>query len=297
MSPTRKIDRFANYKVLAESMALKSMKRNSQDKAELMLCLALLYFITSCQDPFEASIIVKSTLSFGGLYAFLRETRVFHPRQHLSYQIEAEWRSRQLALIHAVILTVGSIFCFLEWPDLPEKGDWFITKATRSSNEAFYTCLFTSIFLGYLHWDLLWLIHHRTDCYDLSSMVHHVLYISISHYLLIGDTYYFIRPYAWLSFTELSTPFLHLRWFMLLSGKKNSKWYKVFSICFALTFLFTRVFLYTFGLIDLWQARNIWLKFPMGIYLVVAGLHLGFALNLFWAKKVLGALRRAMLSG
>jgi len=41
-------------------------------------------------------------------------------------------------------------------------------------------------------------------------------------------------------------------------------------------------------------ARALWMPARWGLYAVVALLHAGYALNLIWAAKVMGALRRAM---
>ncbi len=134
----------------------------------------------------------------------------------------------------------------------------------------------------------MWLLNHREKNFDVAALIHHILYIPITHYVLWGR--FFCRPFAWLSMGELSTPFLHLRWFYLSLGLKGSKEYFRYSILFALSFLLTRVLGYFLGLVDLWFSREAWITLPFGIYLVTLGVHFGFALNLFWAKKVMNAL-------
>jgi len=223
---------------------------------------------------------------FGMSYGLIRHTRIIHPSPgKLKAHEEAEWRSRVIGFIHAVILTIGSIFCFLEWP-YPANDGW----STTNPDVYYYPELFASIFVGYLQYDLLWLLWHKKENFDLASIVHHTLYIAITHYVLWGR--FFIRPFAWLSLGELSTPFLHLRWFFAVLNQKQSKWYKLSSIFFVTSFLFTRVLCYGLGIVDIWLAREILLQLPHGLHCVILGIHCGYALNLFWAGKVFGALKK-----
>lgn len=67
---------------------------------------------------------------------------------------------------------------------------------------------FASLFVGYLQWDVVWMLLHSYGALD--ELLHHLIFISITHYVLWGR--YFARPFAWLSMTELSTPFLNERW-------------------------------------------------------------------------------------
>ena len=127
------------------------------------------------------------------------------------------------------------------------------------------------------------------------SLVHHTLFISITHYVLWG--WYFKKPFAWLSFTELSTPFLHLRWMLAVLEQKHTTAYAAISFAFAITFLATRTVGYGLGIADLWRNRAMWLPAKTGLYFVIAGVHAGFALNLVWSAAVANNLRKALSKG
>jgi len=244
--------------------------------------------------------------------------------------LASEWRSRLLAIINALILIGGSILCFMEWSSyIPESEGWVSSSKDNNSTppplpslSTQYPTVFASVFVGYLQWDVLWLIYHRnthrTEWWG--SFIHHVLFISISQYVLSGT--YFRKPYAWLSVTELSTPFLHLRWLLVTTttttntttpytgsnrndnndnnaSSSSSYYYDCYyhpvSLVFAMTFLGTRFFGYGVGLLDLWQSYHYWNHSTIGLkYGVVTGLHVGYVLNLFWSYKVLMALVRAL---
>jgi len=86
-------------------------------------------------------------------------------------------------------------------------------------------------------------------------------------------------------------------------GWKDENMYGVVSFLFAGTFLVTRVGGYTWGLWDLWvNGRDVWMTVATadtnnswGAYYVVAAIHVGYGLNLFWGWKVVKALQRAVV--
>lgn len=254
------------------------------DNLDTALCLGIFRYLTKLQPQQQnADIINKSMVIFAFSYGTIKYTRLFHPSKQLESHIEAEWRSRIVGMVHAIVLIIGSILCFSEWP---YRGDdaWVV----KDPEVYYYPEIFASIFAGYLQYDLIWLIKNRKENFDLATIIHHLLYIPITHYVLWGR--FFARPFAWLSVGELSTPFLHLRWFCIATDNKQSKLYSIYSNLFAITFLLTRVIGFGLGLVDLWLDRNIWLPLPVGLKFVILGVHMGFGLNLFWAKKVTNAL-------
>ena len=78
---------------------------------------------------------------------------------------------------------------------------------------------------------------------------------------------------------------------------KATRAYSVASFGFALTFLATRAVGYGLGLADLWANRALWLPAKRGLYLVIAGVHAGFGLNLMWGVTVAANLRKALTKG
>ena len=92
----------------------------------------------------------------------------------------------------------------------------------------------------------------------------------------------------------LSTPFLNWRWFLAVLGRKDSAAYKYTSLAFALTFLLTRIGGYGLGLAHLWAQRALWAPAATGLYVTIAGVHAGFALNLFWSVTVVRNLAKAV---
>jgi hypothetical protein len=255
-----------------------------------IVCGGLLYLTLQQTERRCQYLVFGTTASYALLYFTLRSTTLLQPTKgSLSYPNETEWRSRILGTINAILLIAGSVLCFLEWPYRPTSEGWI----GQPDNIWSYPCLFASFFVGYLHWDLIWLVWHRREQHDVSAVFHHVLFISVTHYVLSGT--YFKKPFAWLSFTELSTPFLNLRWFFAASSMKEGRGYFWSSLLFAITFLLTRVLGYGLGIFDMMRSYGEW-KVNRGLHLVALGLGMGYALNLFWSVKVAQALRRAFTS-
>ena len=251
-------------------------------------CLTISFYLIKLQSQKNAIIITTSMATFGFIYILLRYTGLFKPPKQLNPHVEEEWRSRIVRVIHAIVLVIGSLLSFSEWPHYPDHDGWTVTNP----NVYYYPELFTSIFVGYLQYDMIWFVKHREEHSDAASFIHHILYIAIGHYVLWGR--FFFKAFAWLSFGELSTPFLHCRWFLAVTDRKQNKWYSFHSYLFALAFLFTRVFCFGLGLLDMWLSKYIWSHLPYGLYGVFIGVHLGLVLNLFWGAKVVGALMKRL---
>ena len=287
-----------------------------QKLSECLLGLSIPIWSTVVHQANEPScrvswLIASTMVIYGIAYAILRHfDRFLQPplsswlttstdeTQKRRQQLEAasEWRSRILATINALILIVGSIFCFTEWVStyVPPSEGWvktlpFQCDSMECSCFVSFPVVFASLFVGYLQWDLCWYIWHRDTHPDLGGMIHHSIFIAVSQFVLSAT--YFRKSFAWLSFTELSTPFLHIRWLLAATGNKTGALYSWVCIGFALTFLSTRTLGYGLGLIDVWLNQESWGSVT-GLWWVVAGLHLGYLLNLFWSFKVGSALVR-----
>ena len=291
------------------------------------------YFPNCLQPSNDSYIITRPTKSSDAL-----ETQTSAQAQIAARAVLAsEWRSRILSTINATLLIIGSVLSYNDWKAYqPESKGWVLTTTAReegggeeeeeegdsnflpssSSWYGNYSVLFSSLFLGYLQWDICWLLYHyrkinnTVDKNTISAVIHHGLFIAISHYLLYAT--YFRKPFAWLSFTELSTPFLNIRWLLSVTKGRTvtttkvnntnnsttttkSLEYYIVSILFGITFVITRVVGYGWGLYDVWYTGYQYWSPVSGLkYGVVVGLHLGYILNLLWSTKVITILMRSI---
>lgn len=263
---------------------------------DVLVTIGIFVYLTFLQVPHTANIITSSTLFFSVSYLLIRKTRIFHPPCNtLAAHIEAEWRSRIVGTAHAIILTIGSIFCFVEWKQfqLQPGHAWHVPTSDIPSlvKEGHYIVVpLASFFLGYMQYDFLWMLLHKEKNFDRGMMIHHGLFIAITHYVLHG--YFLVKTFAWLGFCEVSTPFLHLRWFWAVIGKKDELLYFIWATMFTITFVLARVVGFGWGLMDLWNAREYWVHLPMGLHIVIAGLHVAYVLNIAWGVMVISSFVR-----
>ena len=149
------------------------------------------------------------------------------------------------------------------------------------------------LFLSYLLYDLLHVIYQYPKLGGIDTILHHILFAMCS---VINGTYGIMPyPFGWLVVGEISTIFLNVRWFLLKSGREDSKLLNATNRLFALAFFVTRNFLYTIGMVHLfWFSWDEVQSLPevSGVPRVLSGMtqvfiFLGWGLNVVWGYKIL----------
>lgn len=161
----------------------------------------------------ESSLGSRNTMSFTALaipcasmffiwtsFYFLLCT--FNP--HRSY----EWNCRLLTIFHG---TLTSLLCF--WSAVIT-GPWPLV-AMGDVNSPFHTFIATFT-LGYFIFDFLWCFYMGTEGIDM--LLHHMVSICSLVYILF-DGYSGPELVAVVLGTEISNPFLQIRWFMRETGQ------------------------------------------------------------------------------
>lgn len=150
--------------------------------------------------------------------------------------------------------------------------------------------LLTSYLLSDLHHVLI----NYPNIGGVDTVLHHVAFLYCS---FIGGAYK-VNPFmfCWLILGEASTPFLNLRWFLINSGYGHTFLLRVVDMTFALLFFATRFLLYGLGV--LYQLAILshypvqvpeWAKYSTFAFVVA-----GFFINLFWLKKIVRIIMRAI---
>jgi len=221
---------------------------------------------------------------FGYILAYgLLATGLLQPSSVVARELP-EWRARVLSQVNASLCFFGSLLCFSEWSGYTAE-DAYICRTKECGWDNTWTAPVASCFVGFLMWDLTWVIWHDPQWHYL---VHHILFSAMTHYLLY---YHLLRvPFAWLAVGELSTIFLNWRWFLAVSGRKETTSYSLASFGFALAFLITRTVGYSLG------ASRLFLDSPSDPVLLPAHLAIaaGWCLNMVWTVPVLKNLWRAV---
>ena len=146
-------------------------------------------------------------------------------------------------------------------------------------------------------YDLLAMIAFYADLNDPSGLLHHVLFMPAAAYVLAHSIMAF--PFVWLSFCEVSTPFVNLRWHLAATDKKHTRLYLWNGVLVAALFFLARVVFYGAGLLHLLSVRDVWGApgLPLGHRLVVSLFVVGYVLNLYWMAAIAKAARRALKRG
>jgi len=151
----------------------------------------------------------------------------------LSPDLKAEWDNYVMAWVHSAVSAVLAYVCVADTlPGIPEDAWWSSTPMQRFAVQ--FTLAYVavdSVFL-FLKWDAI----------GSASMVFHHLIFPLSY----GVGLYALEPafgmfcMLVLQLCEVSTPFLHFRWFLSASGYRHTKLYTINALTFSAIFLIVR---------------------------------------------------------
>ena len=159
-----------------------------------------------------------------------------------------------------------------------------------------------TLFLSYLIYDLVHIIHQYPKLGGVDTIVHHTLFALCS---VINGTYGLMAfQFGWLIIGEVSTIFLNIRWFLLKSGRGNSVLLDKVNGMFAITFFISRIGVYTIGIIHLfWYSYDELISLPdvsgvpvLLLSMTCGSMLLGWALNILWGYKILAMVGRGSSS-
>jgi len=126
---------------------------------------------------------------------------------------QIEWNVRILSTAHAIISIIGAFYCTV------------LDTGCRSSVAFGYssTCDWVISFtLGYMIVDFGLLIRHYDQLGNTAILLHHVFSIIPFSFGRLYKQLYFYE--CWVLGTELSTPFVNVKWFIAEKVKHNSKY-------------------------------------------------------------------------
>ncbi|KAI4307752.1 hypothetical protein L6164_030902 [Bauhinia variegata] len=208
----------------------------------------------------------------------------------LSSAEKIEWNDRGFSTFHALFVSFASLY-FLILSDLfneDSNDELVINRSSTLSN----TVLGFSI--GYFLSDLAMILWHFPVLGGLEYVLHHGLSMfSIIQSLLSGQGQIYILMVL---FSESTTPFVNLRWYLDIAGLKSSIFYVANGIALFLGWLIARIFLFIFFFIHMWlhfdQVKEI---FPLGFYSLLVISPILAILNAFWFWKIAKGLVKTLL--
>ncbi|KAI8574146.1 hypothetical protein RHMOL_Rhmol01G0331900 [Rhododendron molle] len=173
--------------------------------------------ILMCRTVYKLTGIV-SPLFFNG-YAKLNDAE------------RIEWNNRGFSTFHALVVAVVSLYLLL-FSDLFDEGSHAELIVNRRCTLSDTTL---GISLGYFLSDVAMIVWQYPALGGLEFVLHHGLSMfSIFLSLVSGQALVYILMVL---FTESTTPFINLRWYLDVAGQKNSKLYTFNGVALFLMWL------------------------------------------------------------
>ncbi|KAF8016130.1 hypothetical protein BT93_H1606 [Corymbia citriodora subsp. variegata] len=199
----------------------------------------------------------------------------------LSNMDKVEWKNRGFSTFHAIIASSASLYLLL-FSDLFKEGSHNQLVINRTSTVS-ETILGVSI--GYFLSDLAMIVWHFPALGAWEYVLHHGLSMfSIFLSLVSGQGQIYILMVL---FSESTTPFVNLRWYLDIAGQKSSDLYICNGIFLFLGWLVARIllfiFFFTHMLFHFDQVKEI---FDLGFYSLLLVPPVLAIMNLFWFWKI-----------
>ncbi|KAH7427156.1 hypothetical protein KP509_10G032100 [Ceratopteris richardii] len=231
--------------------------------------------------------IVACTLIYRGMKA--SSPRIFPAYLKLSQAEKIEWDNRGISTFHAIIVSA------VAWYLIFYSG--FFQHEDSKSSVVFRSSIFSQMILGvsigYFLSDLAMIIWFYPALGGIEYVLHHFLSMtSLALSIYSGQAHLYLYLVL---FSEITTPFVNLRWYLSLSGMKNSRLYLYNGLMLFFSWLFARVllFVYLFSHIYLHyeQVKEI---FPAGFYYLFIAPPALALMNVLWFYKILKGLIRTI---
>ncbi|KAI5321473.1 hypothetical protein L3X38_030544 [Prunus dulcis] len=213
-----------------------------------------------------------SLLSFEGYHKLSKAQRV-------------EWNNRGFSTVHAIAVAFSSFYLLLLSDTFHEdhRDELIISRRSTLSDTTL------GISIGYFLADLGMIFWHFPALGGLEYVLHHALSMfSIFLSLVSGKGQIYILMVL---FSESTTPFVNLRWYLDVAGKKNSNLYVINGVALFLGWLVARILLFIYFFIHMFihfdQVKTI---FPLGFYSLLLVPPVLVVMNLVWFWKIVKGL-------
>ena len=166
----------------------------------------------------------------------------------MNYGRNGEWNCRIIAIFHAILLTEAvNLICFVF-------GPWPFSHFAEPNT--LVQSLVLSVSAGYFLFDTIWCIFMQTE--GKLMIMHHVIsMVSLIGGLLHGKSASEVTAVIWGS--ELTNPFLQIRWFLKQSSDSHSTFAKVNDAIFLILFAVVRVGIGTYMcFVVLFSHNTVW---------------------------------------
>ncbi|CAO2182532.1 unnamed protein product, partial [Urochloa humidicola] len=228
--------------------------------------------------------VLAGIVMCGAVYGITRKvsSRCFKGYSRLSHMQKVEWNNRSFSTFHALAAAAIS-FYLVVISDLfnEEVNNGIIIDRKSWLSDAMF-----GVSIGYFLTDLAMILWYFPSLGGKEYLLHHGLSMyAIGLALLSGKAHMYILMVL---FTEITTPFVNLRWYLDVAGQKTCSLYLYNGVALFVGWLVARIILFMYLFTHMYfhydQARSI---FTLGFYSLVAVPSTVSVMNVFWFWKIL----------
>ncbi|XP_031257485.1 TLC domain-containing protein 4-like [Pistacia vera] len=150
-----------------------------------------------------------------------------------------EWSNRAVSTIHAIFITVMSLY-FVFWSELFSDNQYGLITFRSSSLSTFIL----GVSVGYFLADLGMIIWFYPSLGGMEYVIHHLLSIgAVAYSMLTGEG----QLYTYMVLiSETTTPGINLRWYLDTAGMKRSRAYLINGVVIFIAWLVARILLFMY---------------------------------------------------
>ncbi|ONK61721.1 uncharacterized protein A4U43_C08F32870 [Asparagus officinalis] len=193
-----------------------------------------------------------------------------------------EWNNRGFSTFHSIVAAAVSFYLLVLSDTFKDEnpGGLVVNRKSILSDAMF------GISLGYFLTDMAMILWLFPSLGGKEYILHHgISMYSILMSLISGQAHIYILMVL---FSEITTPFVNLRWYLDIAGQKSSTLYIYNGVAMFVGWLVARIILFIYFFTHLYlhfdQVKTI---FPLGYYSLLIGPCMLAVLNVVWFKKIL----------
>lgn len=248
-------------------VSLINIAGHSAPTKEIYWLLSVFAGIMMCKIVYDLTGLTSSILFQG--YAKLKEKE------------KIEWKNRGFSTFHALVVAAASLY-LLTVSDLFDdatKDELLINRTSTFSDTTL------GISIGYFLADFAMIFYYFPALGGMEYVLHHGLSMfSIIQSLLSGQAQIYILMVL---FSEITTPFVNLRWYLDIAGLKNSKLYVYNGVALFFGWLIARILLFIYFFYHMFthfdQVKKV---YTLGFYSLLTAPPALAIMNVFWFLKI-----------
>lgn len=227
---------------------------------------------------FSGVVMCKIVYDLTGQISFLYFNKYYNK---LNKSQKIEWNNRGFSTFHAIVAAVVS-FYLLVISDTFKDGnpDVLVVHNKSALSDAMF-----GVSLGYFLTDLAMILWLFPSLGGKEYILHHGLSMYAMLLSLIsgkGQIYILM-----VLFSEITTPFVNLRWYLDVAGQKSSSLYIYNGVALFLGWLVARILLFVYFFTHMYlHFDQVKMVFPLGFYSLLLVPSMLAVMNAFWFSKI-----------